>query len=91
MVAAPVRVADAGAVALVRVGYRVDVLAPDPTGRLPPAVAVTAAQVVAVPQPDDEIGMSASGALVVLAVTPAEAQTLARHAVLGPLVLTLRE
>lgn len=90
-VAAPVRVADAGAVALVRVGDRVDVLAPDPTGRMPPVVAVTAAPVLAIPQPDEEIVAGGSGALVVLAVTAAEAQALAQHAVLGPLVLTLRE
>ena len=86
-VAAPVRIADAGAVALVRVGDRVDVLAPDPTGRLAPSAPVTAATVVAVPRP----GASESGALVVLSVSPAEARALARQAVLGPLVLTLRE
>jgi hypothetical protein len=49
------------------------------------------APVVAIPQVDDDIGASTSGALVVLAVTSQEAQRLAQHAVLGPLVLALRE
>jgi Flp pilus assembly protein CpaB len=91
IVAAPVRIADADSVALVRVGDRVDVLAPDPRGLLPPSTAVGDAPVVAIPQVDDDIGASTSGALVVLAVTSQEAQRLAQHAVLGPLVLALRE
>jgi Flp pilus assembly protein CpaB len=89
-VAAPVRIADADSVGLVRVGDRVDVIAPDPRGLLPPALAVGGAPVVAVPEVDEELGSSAAGALVVLAVTPAEAQHLAAQSVLGPLVLALR-
>jgi Flp pilus assembly protein CpaB len=90
LVAAPVRIADADSVALVRVGDRVDVLAPDPRGQYPPALAVADAPVVAVPRLGDEIGAGASGALLVLAVTSSQAQGLAQHAVLGPLVLALR-
>jgi pilus assembly protein CpaB len=89
-VAAPVRIADADAVALVRVGDRVDVLAPDPTGELLSSVAVAGASVVAVPRADDALAAGTPGALVVLAVTPEEALQLARHSVLGPLLLTLR-
>lgn len=91
MVAAPVRIGDAGSVALVQVGDRVDVLAPDPRGQHPPSVAVSGAPVVAVPRVDDEIGAGESGALLVLAVTSGDAQRLAQHSVLGPLVLALRE
>jgi pilus assembly protein CpaB len=90
-VAAPVRIADADSVGLVRVGDRVDVIAPDPRGQLPPLLAVGGAPVVAVPEVDDELGSGSSGALVVLAVSPTEAQRLAAQSVLGPLVLALRE
>ena len=90
MVAAPVRIADADSVALVRVGDRVDVLAPDPRGQLPPSVAVTDAPVVAVPLPAQEVAASTSGALLVLAVSADDARRLAQHAVVGPLVLALR-
>jgi pilus assembly protein CpaB len=90
MVAAPVRIADADSVALVRVGDRVDVLAPDPRGQLPPSIAVTDAPVVAVPRPGEEVTASTSGALLVLAVSADDAQRLAQHAVIGPLVLALR-
>jgi Flp pilus assembly protein CpaB len=90
VLAAPVRIADADAVALVRVGDRVDVLAPDPTGELLSSVAVAGASVVAVPRADDALAAGTPGALVVLAVTPEEALQLARHSVLGPLLLTLR-
>ena len=91
VVAAPVRIADAGSVALTRVGDRVDVIAPDPRGQLPPTLAVGNAAVVAIPAVDDDLGSSTSGALVVLAVSPMEAERLAAQSVLGPLVLTLRE
>lgn len=90
IVAAPVRIADADAVALVRTGDRVDVLAPDPRGRVPPAVAVADAPVVAVPHADDELAAGNAGALVVLATTSGEAQRVAQLGVLGPLVLALR-
>jgi Flp pilus assembly protein CpaB len=90
VVAAPVRIADADSVALTRVGDRVDVIAPDPRGQLPPTLAVGNAPVVAVPTVDDGLGSSTEGALVVLAVSPLEAQRLAAQAVLGPLVLSLR-
>jgi pilus assembly protein CpaB len=90
VVAAPVRIADADAAALLRVGDRVDVLAPDPRGLLPPSTAVTGAPVVSVPRAEGEIGATAPGALVVLAVTAADAARLARHGVLGPLVISVR-
>jgi pilus assembly protein CpaB len=91
MVAAPVRIADADSAALVRVGDRIDVLAPDPRGQLPPSTAVTDAPVVAVPRRGEEATASTSGALLVLAVSAHDARRLAQHAVVGPLVLALRE
>jgi Flp pilus assembly protein CpaB len=90
-VAAPVRIADADSVALTRVGDRVDVIAPDPRGQLSPTLAVGNAPVVAIPAVDDELGSSTAGALVVLAVSPTDAQRVAAQSVLGPLVLSLRE
>lgn len=90
VVAAPVRIADADAVALLRADDRVDVLAPDPRGLLPPSTAVAGAPVVAVPRPRGELGTAASGALVVLAVPVSDAAQLARHGVLGPLMVALR-
>ncbi|MDP9445035.1 MAG: SAF domain-containing protein [Actinomycetota bacterium] len=91
LVAAPVRIADAAAVELLEVGDRVDVLAPDPTGARPTAVIVTRAPVAALPNRPPGADPETAGALVVLAVPSPEARQLAGHAVLGPLVVTLRE
>jgi len=90
LVAAPVRIADADAVALVRVGDTLDVLAPDPTGERPTSVVVQRAPVAALPEPADGATAGTAGALVVLAVSRADAARLARHAVIGPLMITLR-
>ena len=78
-VAAPVRVADPGAVALLRVGDLVDVIAADPQGRNDPAVVAAAVPVVALPQ--TEQAALAAGGLVVLAVDEATATALAAAAV----------
>ncbi|KUP97607.1 Flp pilus assembly protein CpaB [Thermobifida cellulosilytica] len=85
LVAVPVRLADPGAAALLRPGSRIDVLAAaDPladgfAAREPaPARTVVADRpVVAVPDTDGADG--GTGALVVLAVTEAEARSLAGH------------
>lgn len=89
-VAAPVRIADAGAVSLLRVGDRVDVLAAPPEGTAAPDVVATAAPVVTVPAVDADGGPMGSGALVVLAVSPTVAAALAGAAVTAPLSLVLR-
>lgn len=87
-VAAPVRISDAGAVALLRAGDLVDVLAADPhSGR-----AVEVAQrvpVVAVPRAGDEGNDLVPGALVVLAVSTETARTLAGASVGSYLSVTL--
>ncbi len=94
LVAAPVRLADAGAVALLRPGDLVDVLAaagPAGTGgRGVAAVIAERVRVVTIPLPS-AVGLAETdGALVVLAVAPAVATDLAGAAVTSRLTLTLR-
>lgn len=104
VVAAPVRIADAGAVRLLHAGDVVDVLAAettlasDPEGRTasvrPARVIAAAARVLLVPAPQDSgdgSGASLSGdALVVFAVDRTVAADLARAAVTAQLSVTLR-
>lgn len=77
LVAAPVRIADAGAVELLRVGDRVDVLAADPRGAADAVLVAGDAPVVAVPRPRTQTASVVTGGLVVLAVPDETAQTLA--------------
>ena len=78
--AVPVRIADAGAVRLLRVGDLIDLLASDPQGQDPPRWVGRAVRVLAIPRPTDSQGGTAqgpaqSGALVVLALPPSAVQT----------------
>lgn len=86
-VAVPVRVADPGAVGLLRVGDRVDVVAADPQGRTRATVVASGAPVVAIPDADE--AALASGGLVVLAVSDDTARALATAAVSGYLSLAI--
>jgi Flp pilus assembly protein CpaB len=79
LVAAPVRIGDPGAVALLRIGDRVDVIAADPQGRREAVVVAGGAPVVALPRAAD--AALASGGLVVLAVSDETAEALAAAAV----------
>ncbi|MFC4563614.1 Flp pilus assembly protein CpaB [Nocardiopsis mangrovi] len=97
MVAAPVRVTDPGAVALLRPGSRVDILAAasDPAadlggpGAARPADTVVADRpVIAVPDPAGS--GTDPGGLLVVAVTPGEARDLAGYAAAGSLSITIR-
>lgn len=95
-VAAPVRLADPGAVALLRVGDHIDVLAASTEAEDPGRPARTVAgdaTVVALPRPraDDvsEAGL-VTGGLVVLAVGPDTAADLARAEVTARLSAVLR-
>jgi Flp pilus assembly protein CpaB len=86
LVAVPVRIPDAGAVALLEVGDRVDVLVADPGGGSDAEVAVSEAPVISLPGSPaaGASGVSAAaqqGALVVLAVAPTDARKLAADAV----------
>ncbi len=78
-VAAPVRIGDPGAVALLRIGDRVDVIAADPQGRREAVVVAAGAPVVALPRASDTA--LASGGLVVLAVDEETARELAAASV----------
>ena len=76
-VAAPVRLADRGSAALLRPGYRIDVLAADPQGGLAATVAASDVTVLAVPSVEDDPG---EGALVVVAAPSWTAARLAAAA-----------
>lgn len=78
-VAAPVRVADPGAVGLLRPGDLVDVIAADPRGRSEAAVVASSVPVVALPEAEGSA--LATGGLVVLAVDEATARVLAAASV----------
>jgi Flp pilus assembly protein CpaB len=97
LVAAPVRIADAGAVRLVRPGDRIDVLAAAPAevptgdGTAMSTVEVVASDVlvVTVPVEQDDLAV-ADGALIVVATTERGAGQLAGAAVTSRLSLALR-
>lgn len=88
-VAAPVRIADAATVALLRPGDRIDVLAAT-EGASDAAVVAADALVITVPAGDTAGDPLDGGALVVLATTPATARRLAQAAVTARLSVTLR-
>jgi pilus assembly protein CpaB len=89
-VVAPVRLSDLGVAQLLRMGDRVDVLAAPtaPDGSTVAEVVASNVQVVAVPEPQDGDTVT-SGALVVFAATPGDAQALAGAAVTSQLTVTL--
>jgi len=72
-VAVPVRIADADAVGLLRVGDRVDLVAADPRSRRATYVAVDV-PVLSLPAPSDQVAGSAgsTGRLVVAALAPSD-------------------
>jgi Flp pilus assembly protein CpaB len=91
MVAVPIRVGDAGAARLLRVGDRIDLVAVDPsTGAA--VVAASDVPVVALPVADeDPLGdIDSSGALVVVAVTEQTARKVASGAVSGFISVVIR-
>jgi pilus assembly protein CpaB len=91
-VASPVRLADPGIAVLLRVGDRVNVLgAPQAADGTTVGVAEVVARdvtVLAVPAPS-ELDAATSGALVVLAATPSDAQALAGAAAASQLTVTI--
>jgi len=91
MVAVPVRVADPGAVTLLRAGDRVDLVATEPDGSGSSVVAART-PVVAVPRSDrDDLagGGLVGGGLVVVAVPPARAPVLAGRSVTSVLSVVI--
>jgi Flp pilus assembly protein CpaB len=80
-VAVPVRIGDPGAVRLLRVGDRVDVLAADPQDRSPAAVVGRDVPVLAIPVAGDDTPGMGTGALVVLGLPPSSAREVASASV----------
>ncbi len=87
LVATPVRINDADVVSLLRVGDHIDVYAAVSDDVDDARRVVTDAAVVTLPQVAEE---SRDGALVVLAVTPGDAASLAQGSAAGPLSISLR-
>ncbi|MFE9930732.1 hypothetical protein [Streptomyces sp. NPDC005533] len=85
MVSAPVRIADAAAVRLLRPGDRVDVVAAERAG--PTRVVASGARVTEVPRP--EPGVGDGGALVVLSVPRDTARDLVGAGAVTRLAVTL--
>jgi Flp pilus assembly protein CpaB len=89
LVAVPVRIGDAGAVRLLRVGDRIDVLAADPQRRSPAALVEDDVPVLAIPRPDDATPGMSNGALLVVGVSDSAARTLAQASVSSVLSIVL--
>ncbi|MEU7726993.1 hypothetical protein AB0B78_17380 [Streptomyces sp. NPDC040724] len=85
MVSAPVRIADAATVRLLRPGDRVDVVAAERAG--PPKVVAAGARVAEVPRPEQGVGDG--GALVVLSVPRNTARDLVGAGAVTRLAVTL--
>ncbi|WP_308407184.1 hypothetical protein [Streptomyces sp. APSN-46.1] len=85
LVSAPVRIADAATVRLLRPGDRVDVVAAERSG--PPRVVAVAARVAEVPAPEKAVGDG--GALVVLSVPRDTARALVGVGTTARLAVTL--
>jgi Flp pilus assembly protein CpaB len=81
LVAVPVRIGDPGAVRLLRVGDRVDLLAADPQGDAAAAVVGRDVPVLAIPRPGSEGAGLTNGALVVLGMPATSARTVAQASV----------
>lgn len=89
-VAAPVRIADAGAVELLRVGDVVDVISADPQGAREPQVVAGDAPVISLPERDDSGSGMVAGGLVVLAVSDETSRSLAAAGVSGLLSIAIK-
>jgi Flp pilus assembly protein CpaB len=81
LVAVPVRIGDPGAVRLLRVGDRVDLLAADPQGETSARAVGRDVPVLAIPRAGDESPGLTTGALVVLGLPDGTAETVAQASV----------
>lgn len=77
MVAAPVRIGDAAAVGLLKVGDLIDVLAADPQGGAAATLVAAAAPVISIPTPRAGPSSIAEGGLIVIAIPDSTAHSLA--------------
>jgi pilus assembly protein CpaB len=89
VVASPVRIADAASVGLLQVGDLVDVLGADPRAAGSTSTVAYNARVIAIPAVSSDGGPLGTGALIVLAVSPSVARSLAGSAVTDQLSFTL--
>lgn len=81
LVGVPVRIGDAGAVRLLRVGDRIDLVAADPRGDTPAEVVGHDLPVLAIPRTAAEAPGLTTGALLVVGVPGGAARTLAQASV----------
>ena len=89
-VAVPLRVGDPGAVGLLRVGDRIDVVAADPQGAREPVVVAADVPVVALPRTRDTGLATAPGGLMVVAVPEQSAPEVAAAGVAAFLSVVIR-
>jgi Flp pilus assembly protein CpaB len=89
LVAVPVRIGDPGAVRLLRVGDRVDLLAADPQGEQPAATLGEQVPVLAIPHSGAADPGLTTGALVVVGLPPADARHVADASVSAFLFVVL--
>jgi Flp pilus assembly protein CpaB len=89
LVAVPVRIGDPGAVRLLRVGDRVDLLAADPQGEASARVVGRDVPVLAIPRAGSESPGLTTGALVVLGIPDGGAGTVAQASVTSFLSVVL--
>jgi Flp pilus assembly protein CpaB len=89
LVAVPVRIGDPGAVRLLRVGDRVDLLAADPQGEATAQVVGRDVPVLAIPREDEQSPGLTTGALVVLGVPATASRKVAQAAVSAYLSVVL--
>jgi hypothetical protein len=89
LVAVPVRIGDPGAVRLLRVGDRVDLLAADPQGTADARVVGRDVPVLAIPRAGEDGPGLTNGALVVLGLSDAAAREVAHASVAALLSVVL--
>jgi Flp pilus assembly protein CpaB len=87
VVAAPVRIQDGDVVSLLRVGDRIDIYSSDGDPSVPAPRVASDVAVVSLPVPDDS---ARDGALVVVAVTEADAARLAQASATTQLSISIR-
>jgi Flp pilus assembly protein CpaB len=90
LVAVPVRIGDAGAVALLHAGDRIDLVAADPQSDTGAQVVARDVPVLAIPQPRRETPGLTNGALVVLGLPDDTARTVAQASVAAFLSVVLK-
>lgn len=89
LVAAPVRIGDPGAVDLLRVGDRIDLIAADPQGRAEARVIAADVPVISIPRQRETAPTTVQGGLIVVAISDRAAKDLATAGVSSYLSLVI--